>query len=344
MDALGQVVSRRDFLPFGEEVEPDETYRTTALKYGQADSVRQKFTGYQHDEETQLDFAEARMYQNLHGRFTAVDPLLASGKSADPQTFNRYVYVLNSPLILTDPKGLQAGQSTAKSRDFCIFSCNFVDKPYEKIPLGQPEYGLSDALADTGIGVAKWGWNSMAATSNAFYWGLERAAVFSSPDFQIHRTPYWEPSNQTQINAGIAMTGVSMFSGGMFGVRSTAPVAAQTASETTTLMPRFSLEFTNRVSPTGLKENAASIFNNGIKDPVKFTEIGGTNYILDGNHRTALSYLFNRDMVPAQRVSLPFGQFKTEADVLESAIPRAQVLNSSAVRYFDVEKYRQASK
>jgi hypothetical protein len=37
-----------------------------------------------------------------------VDPLLASGKSANPQTFNRYIYVMNNPLLLTDPSGLQA--------------------------------------------------------------------------------------------------------------------------------------------------------------------------------------------------------------------------------------------
>lgn len=109
LDSAGDVVSRRDFLPFGEEIDADTTYRTEALKYGQIDHVRQKFTGYQNDDETGLDFAEARMYENRHGRFTAVDPLLASGKSADPQTFNRYVYVLNSPLVLTDPSGLQAG-------------------------------------------------------------------------------------------------------------------------------------------------------------------------------------------------------------------------------------------
>lgn len=81
VNSLGEVVSRRDFMPFGEEVFPDGVHRTTNLKYNFGDYVRQKFTGYQKDEETQLDFAEARMYQNLHGRFTAVDPLLASGKS-----------------------------------------------------------------------------------------------------------------------------------------------------------------------------------------------------------------------------------------------------------------------
>jgi RHS repeat-associated protein len=106
---LGEIVSRRDFMPFGEQLASDATYRTANLKYN-ADNIRQKFTGYQRDEETQLDFAEARYYNDKHGRFTAVDPLLASGKSVNPQTFNRYVYTMNRPLILTDETGLQAGE------------------------------------------------------------------------------------------------------------------------------------------------------------------------------------------------------------------------------------------
>lgn len=127
VNALGEVVSRRDFLPFGEEIFPDGTYRTAAQKYGQADSVRQRFTGYQRDDETGLDFAEARYYNNRHGRFTAVDPLLASGKSANPQSFNRYVYVLNNPLILTDPNGLQAG--TFAEFNFSVYVRAFA--PFE---------------------------------------------------------------------------------------------------------------------------------------------------------------------------------------------------------------------
>jgi RHS repeat-associated protein len=99
-------------MPFGEELVPDGANRTTNQKYNTGDNIRQKFTGYQKDTETQLDFAEARMYENRHGRFTAVDPLLASGKSANPQTFNRYVYVMNNPLIFTDPSGLQTNTKT----------------------------------------------------------------------------------------------------------------------------------------------------------------------------------------------------------------------------------------
>ena len=109
-NSLGEVVSRRDFKPFGEHVAIDGTYRSADLTYNSGDGIRQKFTGYQKDEETQLDFAEARMYESRHGRFTAVDPLISSGKSANPQTFNRYVYVVSNPLLLNDPFGLQAGK------------------------------------------------------------------------------------------------------------------------------------------------------------------------------------------------------------------------------------------
>jgi hypothetical protein len=63
-----------------------------------------------------LDFAEARYYNDKFGRFTAVDPLLASGKSADPQTFNRYAYALNRPLRLVDSTGLQAAERAAEQK------------------------------------------------------------------------------------------------------------------------------------------------------------------------------------------------------------------------------------
>jgi RHS repeat-associated protein len=106
-DATGYVTSRRDFLPFGEELTINVGGRTTALKYGMQDGVRQKFTGYQKDTETSLDFAEARMYENRFGRFTAVDPLTSSGKSSNPKTFNRYVYAGQNPIIITDRFGLE---------------------------------------------------------------------------------------------------------------------------------------------------------------------------------------------------------------------------------------------
>ena len=72
-------------------------------KYVSADEVRKDYTGYEKDEESGLEFAQARYYNTTHGRFTSVDPLTASATIRNPQTFNRYSYALNSPYKFTDP-------------------------------------------------------------------------------------------------------------------------------------------------------------------------------------------------------------------------------------------------
>ncbi|MCC7309115.1 MAG: hypothetical protein IT173_16255 [Acidobacteria bacterium] len=102
----GVVVNRRDFMPFGEEIN-GVGGRTTGLNYG-SDSVRQKFTGYERDNESALDFAQARYYNSSHGRFTSVDPYTPSQKVSNPQSLNRYSYVLNDPLNSVDPSGLMS--------------------------------------------------------------------------------------------------------------------------------------------------------------------------------------------------------------------------------------------
>jgi len=44
-DSLGNVVSRRDFLPFGEDVVSAVGDRASVVGYSSQDTVRQKFTG-----------------------------------------------------------------------------------------------------------------------------------------------------------------------------------------------------------------------------------------------------------------------------------------------------------
>jgi RHS repeat-associated protein len=96
-DANGQVIARHDYQPFGEEIQ--------RASYG-ADSTRQKFTGYERDTESKLDFAQARMFGSGVGRFTSPDPLTRSMKVWSPQSFNRYSYVGNNPTNFVDPSGL----------------------------------------------------------------------------------------------------------------------------------------------------------------------------------------------------------------------------------------------
>jgi RHS repeat-associated protein len=103
-------VTRHDYLPFGEELPANQWGRTSGQGYA-GDSVKQKYTGYERDAETSLNYAEARYHSDVQGRFTSVDPLSSSAKLTDPQTFNRYSYVGNNPTTFSDPSGMEKGPS-----------------------------------------------------------------------------------------------------------------------------------------------------------------------------------------------------------------------------------------
>lgn len=100
-------------LPFGEELIAGTGGRTWGQGYT-GDSTRQKFTSKERDNETGLDFFEARYYSSNLGRFTSVDPYDATvtAKEKDfreylgqPQNWNHYAYVVGNPLIFIDPDG-----------------------------------------------------------------------------------------------------------------------------------------------------------------------------------------------------------------------------------------------
>jgi RHS repeat-associated protein len=98
-------VKRHDYLPFGEELIAGQGGRTEPRGYS-GDNVRQKFTSYERDTETELDYAQARYHSSKQGRFTSPDPFNGSMAILNPQSMNRYGYVENNPLIFTDPSGL----------------------------------------------------------------------------------------------------------------------------------------------------------------------------------------------------------------------------------------------
>jgi RHS repeat-associated protein len=105
-DQNGSVTARHDYMPFGEEVF-SVGGRTTGLGYN-SDNVRKKFTGYERDIESELDFTQARFYNSAHGRFTSTDLIIISdGQVSNPQGWNLYAYVGNNPLAFTDPTGME---------------------------------------------------------------------------------------------------------------------------------------------------------------------------------------------------------------------------------------------
>lgn len=72
------------------------------------------FTGYEKDQATNLNYAEARYYNSETGRFISQDPaVLRIGQNQremtqllnDPQQLNTYSYVRNNPIKYNDPTG-----------------------------------------------------------------------------------------------------------------------------------------------------------------------------------------------------------------------------------------------
>jgi RHS repeat-associated protein len=80
-----------DYYPFGEF---NSSGSTSALK----------FTADERDTESTLDHTLFRQYSSSLGRWSSPDPL--GGDPSNPQSLNRYAYVLNNPLAFVDPLGL----------------------------------------------------------------------------------------------------------------------------------------------------------------------------------------------------------------------------------------------
>jgi RHS repeat-associated protein len=104
-DQNGVVQARHDYLPFGVEIPAGYARRSSA--WGTADNVTAKFTGKERDTETNLDFFQVRYHGSAQGRFLSPDPLgNFVADPTNPQSWNLYSYVWNSPLALIDPSGL----------------------------------------------------------------------------------------------------------------------------------------------------------------------------------------------------------------------------------------------
>ncbi len=112
-DASGNEVQTLYYHPFGE------------IRLNHQSGVydeKRKFTGHFHDDETGLEYMQARYYTASWARFMAEDPLFvelgSSGSGGgggsgnvlsklltDPQSLNSYAYARNNPLQYTDPTG-----------------------------------------------------------------------------------------------------------------------------------------------------------------------------------------------------------------------------------------------
>ncbi|MFN0141274.1 MAG: RHS repeat domain-containing protein, partial [Pyrinomonadaceae bacterium] len=184
-DQNGAITTRHDYHPFGEEIATSQ--RTSVLGYI-TDTVRKKFTGYERDDETALDYAVNRYHSPNLGRFTQVDPYniifekekgedakevarILNKYLADPQNWNRYAYVVNNPLKYSDPDGLRP-QTDQEKKDLDYLrnlANSSTDADFKRAVLDSVK-GIEDAIAASkdqasdprGLKIALWAVNRAA--------------------------------------------------------------------------------------------------------------------------------------------------------------------------------------
>jgi RHS repeat-associated protein len=158
-------IKRHDFLPFGEELGAGIGIRSASNGYS-ADSVRQKFTGHERDGETGLDFAQARYYSNVQGRFTSPDNPLADQDPEDPQSWSLYAYVRNRPLAHIDRNGRACAKSLGNTGSgYCRRASAYAY--YDTMPEINNRTRFFAAAAAV----------SQALASGDTFWGIERRFI-----------------------------------------------------------------------------------------------------------------------------------------------------------------------
>jgi RHS repeat-associated protein len=151
-DASGGLLSQYRYLPFGQ--------LRTDVPLPNSQSTNAQFTAFGYTGQRGLEASglldyKARFYDPALGRFIQPDTLIPG--AGNPQAWNRYSYVVNSPVMFRDPSGHRAcGDGEAidcdgkahntgkivkpvnrgKDRSGPVYNQNGVDSGYTTVPLG----------------------------------------------------------------------------------------------------------------------------------------------------------------------------------------------------------------
>lgn len=97
----GVIIERLAYDPWGKRRYPSGTADSADAIVGI--NADRGYTMHEHLDEIGVIHMNGRIYDPLIGRFMSADPYIQY--AGNLQSYNRYSYVLNNPLILTDPSG-----------------------------------------------------------------------------------------------------------------------------------------------------------------------------------------------------------------------------------------------
>jgi RHS repeat-associated protein len=157
-----------------------------------------------HDYSSDTDHAQFRQYSSTPGRWMSPDPYYGSYNLSNPQSMNRYSYVLNNPMRFVDPKGLD-------DDDLCegITVC-FVDAPGNPVDNGVGGGCPTEACDGTTV--------TYTPTEDGYINVTGFTFAGYIPRFAPYNGPYNAPSNEGKQNAfqcGAEAAGKISLAGGL---------------------------------------------------------------------------------------------------------------------------------
>jgi RHS repeat-associated protein len=149
-NGAGVVLARYSFDPFGTH---RATHRASDLRADgfaallglEVTQGARGFTGHEHRNRTGFIHMNGRVYDPRIGRFVSPDPMVQAPWTG--QGFNRYAYVMNSPLSYVDPTG-RCGTETG----FQLTPCRGFDEHVRVIGVGSGGGGFFGSLNSEGGG------------------------------------------------------------------------------------------------------------------------------------------------------------------------------------------------
>ncbi|MBW9332388.1 hypothetical protein FEE59_02570, partial [Herbaspirillum sp. RU 5E] len=139
-DESGNVIERLAYEPFGKRRQAGGATDSEGTVVGI--NTDRGFTNHEHLEELGLIHMNGRVYDPALGRFMSADPYIQAPDNI--QSYNRYAYVTNRPLGLTDPSGYLFGG---------VLRVPFIDNAWNNHvkPLAQPLLSVAAAIGCTAL-------------------------------------------------------------------------------------------------------------------------------------------------------------------------------------------------
>lgn len=212
----------RTYKPFGEEV------------VSTPDPIRLKFTGHERDDAGgdllygDLDYMHARYYNPGLGRFLSRDPIM-SAKLPKPQTWNKYTYARNNPLIYVDPNGEDSflvsrplSFTSRGSHMFIVTHADYPGDPKGKVySYGAKENGNLGRVDDNTRNSSSEGTHA----SDKAAW-LALADPAKKKEMAVHESKIDAPDNKVQQNATSMIEDQDYAASGLGGVNSNSAATA----------------------------------------------------------------------------------------------------------------------